>query len=46
MFFILMMVYAILFIVAFWGNYEEEGRKKDYKEYNEIVKGEKNERKR
>lgn len=41
MFFLLMIIYGMLIIVAFFGDYEEKERKKDYEDYNRIVKGEK-----
>ena len=37
MWLILSGVYILLFMVAFYGNYEEEEKQRDYKEYKEVV---------
>ena len=39
MWLILSGVYILLFMVAFYGNYEEEEKQRDYKEYKEVVNG-------
>lgn len=44
MFFVMGVVFSLLFLVAFEGDYIERERKKDYEDYNRIVKGEKNEK--
>lgn len=39
-----MIIFVLLFVVAYFGDYERKELKKDYEDYNRIVKVDKNEK--